>query len=62
MPCRVFDSRNGAPLPGGEPTNITIAGLCGIPPNAVAANLNFTIVNPQGVGHLTVFPANGPAP
>jgi hypothetical protein len=27
MPCRVFDSRNGSPLPGGEPTNITIAGF-----------------------------------
>jgi Chaperone of endosialidase len=62
MPCRVFDSRTVSPLPGGEPTNITIAGLCGVPPNAVAADLNFTIVNPQGVGHLTVFPANGPAP
>jgi Chaperone of endosialidase len=62
MPCRVFDSRTSSPLPGGEPTNITIAGLCGVPPNAVAADLNFTIVGPQGIGHLTVFPTNGTAP
>jgi len=62
LPCRVFDSRNTSPLPGGETTNITIAGQCGVPPTAVAADLNFTIVNPQGIGHLTVFPANGPAP
>jgi hypothetical protein len=62
MPCRVFDSRNSSPLPGGETTNVPIAGLCGVPPTAVAADLNFTIVNPQGIGHLTVFPANGPAP
>jgi hypothetical protein len=62
MPCRVFDSRNTSPLPGGEPTNITIAGLCGVPPTAVAAALNFTITEPEGVGHLTVFPKNGVAP
>jgi hypothetical protein len=31
-PCRVFDSRSGSPLPGGEVTNVTIAGVCGVPP------------------------------
>jgi hypothetical protein len=50
MPCRVFDSRNTSPLSGGETTNVTIAGLCGVPPTAVAANLNLTVENPQGSG------------
>jgi Chaperone of endosialidase len=62
MPCRVFDSRNSSPLAGGETTNVPIAGLCGVPPTAVAADLNFTIVNPQGIGHLAVFPAGASLP
>jgi hypothetical protein len=61
-PCRVFDSRSGSPLPGGEITNVTITGVCGVPANAVAAALNFTVVGPVGPGHLTVFPANGAVP
>jgi hypothetical protein len=28
----------------------------------VAAALNFTITEPEGAGHLTVFPRNGVAP
>jgi hypothetical protein len=31
-PCRVFDSRSGPPLPGGEVTNVAITGVCGVPP------------------------------
>ena len=58
-PCSVFDSRSGSPLPGGEITNVTITGVCGVPGNAVAAALNFTIIGPVGPGHLIVFPANG---
>jgi hypothetical protein len=62
-PCRVFDSRSGASLPGGEITNIPITGgTCGVPAGAVAADLNFTIVGPLAAGHLTVFPTNGAAP
>jgi hypothetical protein len=62
MPCRVFDSRGGPRLPEREPTNITIGGVCGVPPTAIAAELNFAIVDPQGGGNLTVFPKDGTAP
>src|SRR5262245_47135094 len=61
-PCRVSDSRSGAPLPGGALTNVTMTGTCGVPAGAVAADLNFTIVGPVAAGHLTVFPTNGTAP
>jgi Chaperone of endosialidase len=62
-PCRVFDSRSGDnPLPGGEVKNVAIGGVCGVPTGAVAAGLNFTIVDPLNSGHLTVFPTNGAAP
>jgi hypothetical protein len=44
-PCRVFDSRPTA-LQGGKITNVPITGVCGVPANAVAADLNFTIVGP----------------
>jgi hypothetical protein len=61
-PCRVLDSRMGSPLPGGEITNVPITGACGVPVNAVAAALSFTIVGPVAAGHLTVFPTNGTVP
>jgi hypothetical protein len=46
----------------GEVTNIAVTGTCGVPTNAVAADLNFTVVGPVAVGHLAVFPKNGAAP
>jgi hypothetical protein len=59
IPCRVFDSRTGTPLPGGGITNIPISGdACGVPVGAVAAEINFTVVNPVAAGLLTVFLVN----
>ena len=58
----MLDSRTGSPLPAGEATDVTITGVYGVSTNAVAADLNFTIVGPVAAGHLTVFPTNGAAP
>jgi hypothetical protein len=63
-PCRILDTRTGAPLPGGMVRDVQITGVCNVPTNVVvtAAALNFTIVTPTAAGHLTVFPKNGVAP
>jgi hypothetical protein len=63
-PCRILDTRGGAPLPGGMVRDVQITGACNVPTNVIvtAAALNFTIVTPTAAGHLTVFPKNGMAP
>jgi hypothetical protein len=67
-PCRVADTRNapgpygGPALPAGMPRNFSIFGHCAVPVTALAVSFNFTIVNPAGPGHLTVWPAGGAAP
>jgi hypothetical protein len=65
-PCRLADTRNGQPLPGGQEADFPVLGhICGIPGNAQAYSLNFTAIpNPLGhrLGYLTVWPAGGPRP
>jgi sugar lactone lactonase YvrE len=68
-PCRIADTRN-ANGPFGGP--ILAAGVsrdfvlpsssCGIPSNAQAYSLNFTIVPPSWVGYLSVWPSGQPQP
>src|SRR5262245_3396444 len=66
-PCRVVDTRGttvppmppgyGPPsLAPGVPASYTLTGQCGIPAGAQAVSLNVTVVNPQGVGFLTLYP------
>ncbi len=69
VPCRVADTRgNGAPIQGGifgnsEARNWTIWGVCGIPVEADAISVNFTVVSapatPQG-GFLLAWPTGLP--
>jgi hypothetical protein len=75
-PCRVVDSRIGfrmnGPLTPGAPQSVTFRGVCGIPGltddggsevnQATALALNVVAVSPSGVGHVTAWPANQPAP
>ncbi|HSY13214.1 MAG TPA: Ig domain-containing protein [Verrucomicrobiae bacterium] len=65
-PCRLADTRNGQPLPGGQETDFPVLSTsCGIPPNAQAYSLNFTAIpNPLGsdLHYLTVWPAGQPQP
>ncbi len=64
VPCRVFDSRqnNGAPLPGGQTTEITIegaAGACSVPTDAYAVLVNSTVIPPGPLGYLTMYGETG---
>ena len=62
-PCRVFDSRSGAPLASGVPRSIDVAGSgCGIPANAEAVAVNVTVVGATGTGHVSLYPGNYPQP
>jgi uncharacterized protein DUF4038/uncharacterized protein DUF5060 len=56
-PCRLYDSRWGAgPLAGGFDRNVPAGGYCGIPPDASAAALNFTVIDPTGASMLSAYP------
>jgi hypothetical protein len=56
-PCRLYDTRWGSgPLAGGFDRWIPAGGYCGLPPDATAAALNFTSVDPTGDGLLSAYP------
>lgn len=63
VPCRVVDTRGGAPVGGPvlqaqEPPRIlAIAGHCGIPADARAVSINMTVTEPTALGHVRLFPA-----
>jgi hypothetical protein len=66
-PCRLVDTRGGAPLTGGflPPATVrsyTITGICGLPVGAQAVSLNATVTNPAGPGFLTLYPQGGTFP
>lgn len=69
-PCRVVDTRGngfggayGPPLLLAEiARDFVLTGRCGLPANAVAVSLNFTVVTPTGDGFLATFPAAGAVP
>lgn len=51
-PCRLFDTRSGAPLSSGQDRTFQLGGACGIPAGAVSLSVNVTVVDPSGVGSL----------
>ncbi len=63
-PCRIADTRDGArppgygppPLAAGNPRDFTLTGVCGIAGAAQAVSLNITVVNPQGLGYILIYP------
>lgn len=61
-PCRVLDTRGGTPLTSAKTTLIEVAGQCGVPADAKAVSVNWTIVQPQGQGFLTVYAGDGQVP
>lgn len=71
-PCRVYDTRAGAPSAGGTGGGILnsatirtfrLRGLCGIPVGATAVSLNLTIVTPNAPGgDLRIAPYPGTFP
>ena len=62
VPCRVVDTRGGAPVGGPvlqaqETRAFAIAGHCGIPADAKAVSINMTVTAPTALGHVRLFPA-----
>ena len=63
-PCRIVDTRDAGKPPGygppalvaGVPRSFTLTGQCGIAPDAVAVSLNVTVVSPQGLGYVLLYP------
>lgn len=69
-PCRIADTRDGTRPPGygpppmapGAPRDFTLTGVCGIAATAQAVSLNITVVNPQGLGYILLYPQGGGQP
>jgi hypothetical protein len=67
LPCRVVDTRGGAPVGGpvlgGQTTRVlALVGHCGIPATAKAVSLNLAVTQSTAGGNLRLFPAGVPVP
>jgi hypothetical protein len=66
-PCRVVDTRGGAPIGGPilqaqETRVLGVAGICGIPSTAKALSMNVTATQASGPGNIRLFPAGQTVP
>jgi hypothetical protein len=66
-PCRVVDTRGGAPIVGpvlqGQQTRtLAVAGKCAIPASARAVSINLAVAAPTAAGNVRLFPAGQPVP
>jgi hypothetical protein len=68
-PCRIVDTRGGAPIQGGRFTadeirTWTITGICGLPTLTGAVSLNITVTGTDSnpFGFVTVWPGGTPEP
>lgn len=61
-PCRITDTRQNSELTAGSTRAFTIGGVCGIPTNAAAYSLNFTVVPPGPLTFITVWPSGQQQP
>jgi uncharacterized repeat protein (TIGR01451 family) len=66
-PCRVVDTRGGAPvggpvLQGQETRTLPVAGHCGIPLTAKALSINVTVTQSSSAGNVRLFPAGQTVP
>jgi len=61
-PCRIIDTRDSTPLANLATRDVTVAGVCGIPPSAVAVVANITAVAPASGGFLAFYPAGSTWP
>jgi hypothetical protein len=67
VPCRVVDTRGGAPIGGpalqGQQTRVfAVAGICGIPSTAKALSINLTVTQPSAAGNVRLFAAGQLSP
>jgi glucose/arabinose dehydrogenase len=62
-PCRLLDTRTGAPYAAGSTHTIPgTGGSCGVPPTARAIAVNVTVTGPTATGHLRLQAADLPLP
>ena len=66
-PCRVVDTRGGAPNGGpvlqGQQTRVfVVAGTCSIPLTAKAVSVNLTVTQSTAAGNVRLFPAGQTVP
>jgi hypothetical protein len=64
-PCRAADTREpagGPSLAANTTRSFPVAGLCGVPADAVAVAVNVTTVQQTGFGNLRVFPSGATLP
>jgi uncharacterized repeat protein (TIGR01451 family) len=66
-PCRVIDTRGGAPIGGPvmaaqETRSFAVAGLCGVPATARAISINLAVTQPTVTGNIRLFPTGQPVP
>jgi len=62
-PCRVYDTRSGAPLRNNSEILVPFYSACEVPATARAVAINMTVIGSSfGSGDLTMFPANYPNP
>lgn len=61
-PCRLLDTREGAPLAAGTERTLVAVGHCGVPPTARSLALNVTVTSADQDGDLRLFPAGVAAP
>jgi hypothetical protein len=61
-PCRLVDTRGGAPLGGAADAELPIAGQCGIPAGAKSVVANVTVIAPAQSGWMSLWPADQPWP
>jgi len=55
-PCRVLDTRGGAPVPANGVMNLVVTGKCGVAAGATSAVVNVTVVSPAVAGLVTLYP------
>ena len=66
-PCRVVDTRGGAPIGGPvlqaqQTRTLAVAGNCAIPASAKAISINLAVTQPTATGNVRLFPAGQPVP
>ncbi len=60
-PCRVLDTRTGAPLQSGVARLVSVGGVCGIPAGTRALAVNVTTIWATNLGSVEFFPGNYPS-
>jgi large repetitive protein len=63
QPCRVLDTRQSGPaLEADVERVVPVAGICGIPTDAMSVVLNVTTIDPTGAGYLQMYAAGTATP